>query len=156
MDCSVFKVFVLHEDLVSGIRATGVLGRLSANLEADPDPETELWEFNALRLDELWKQAITHAIEADMIIISTATEAPLPDHVAEWLDSALFLKRGGQPSVVVLLEWQAEPGAESSRRCASVRGLAEKHGVDFLTNAGDWKLDPAGAANRARELEHAV
>jgi len=143
MDRSPFKIIVLHEDLVTGIRASAMLKRLVDQFHSKSEMETEIWKFDTLRNRSLWEQAAAQGIGSDMILIAVGSGNFLPDHLKDWIENVLFQKQGGQPSVLVLLNWQMVPGAESSTVEGDLRQQAEKYGVDFLCNTSEWRLAAA-------------
>jgi hypothetical protein len=142
---SAFKIFVVHEDTLTGVRAAAVLGRLADYLDHEPVIQNEIWKFDSLAHPALYEQASEQAIAADMIIVSAGGGQALPAHVEDLVADALAHKQGRPAAVVALLDLKLQGAAEPSPVCARLRQLAENAGVDFFCNTGEsyWANDTA-------------
>ena len=137
---SVLKIVIAHENLVTGIEAATMLGRLVAQLEAEFglkgdawQIETAVWKFEMLRDPELWKQAATEAVEADIIIFAAGCAA-LPASVRNWIENVLSMKDGGPAALLALLHRSPETSGSPPRLEDYLRQLAEQCGLDFFCN----------------------
>jgi hypothetical protein len=98
--------------------------------------DNSVWKFEMLRDPELWKQAATEAIEADMIIISVGG-AELPACVKNWIESVLPMKEGKPAALVALLDRGNDASGEPPRPQTYLRRLAGQSGLDFFCNTDD-------------------
>ena len=137
---SVLKVIVAYEDIITGVEATAVLSRLAGQLETEFQIKSDTWRmdnsawrFEMLRDPELWKQAATEAVEADIIIISVGC-AELPACVRNWIESVLPMKGGRPAALVAMLDRRNDASGEPPRPEAYLRRLARQCGLDFFCN----------------------
>ena len=134
-----FKINIVHEDTVAGLRAAGVLqhlaARLGARLERDINPWqicTRVWKFEWLQNPELWEEAVARAVESDLIILAMGGRAELPACVRCWIESVLPRKREGLTGLIALLDrrWETRPLPPARY----LRQLARQYGVNFFCN----------------------
>ena len=79
-----FRMVLLHEDLVSGIRGTSVVERLAGQLEMVVGRlDTDIWKFAVLCDPILSAQAVELLRQASMIIISAGGQMDSPGHIRE-------------------------------------------------------------------------
>lgn len=140
---SLLKIVIVHGDLITGIHAAAVLRRLAAGLDAEFEIKSDewridsgVWKFEMLHDPELWEQAASEAVEADMIIISAGGDE-LPVCVEQWIESVLPLKAGGPAALVALLDQSDEASGGPLRLEVYLRRLAEQFGLDFFCNTED-------------------
>ncbi|HTX22216.1 MAG TPA: hypothetical protein VMD27_10225 [Candidatus Aquilonibacter sp.] len=140
---SLLKIVIVHGDLITGIQATAVLRRLAAGLDAefeikcdDWQIDSGVWKFEMLHDPELWEQAASEAVEADMIIISVGSEE-LPVCMERWIESVLSTKAGAPAALVALLDRSNEAFGDPLRSEVYLRRLAEQFGLDFFCNTDD-------------------
>jgi len=130
-----FKIVLLHDDPVSGVRGASVLERLAGQLETEQGKfDTDIWKFDVLRHPDLREHAATRIREADMIIISATGNAELPDHVQSCLETALSQRPERAAAMVALLDQDLIGGGELSQLGAGVRQLAARFGLGFFCN----------------------
>jgi hypothetical protein len=135
-----FKIVLLHEDLVSGRRGSSVVDRLAGQLEMDVGQlETEMWKFSVLRDRDLRAHAMTPLIQANMIIIAAAGGTDLPMHIREMIEAALRLRGDHDAAIVALFDWENATWDELPRAGRYLKRLAEKTGLDFFCNKGEWQ-----------------
>ena len=142
LDRSSFKIFVLYEDTLTGMRANAVLGRLTDQLEVMSEIENQAWKFDSLSHPELWDQASAQAAAAEMIVVSACGNNLLPSYVKDLIEEALSGRQRRKAAVVALLDWEQELSHHPSVLCASLRQLTEKWGMDFFSNTGEWYFAP--------------
>lgn len=140
---SVLKIVIVYEDLVTGIEATAVLSRLAGQLETEFQIKSDTWrmdnsawKFEMLREPELWNQAATEAVGADIIIVSVGG-AQLPACVRNWIENVLPMKEGRPAALVAMLDRRNDASGEPPRLGAYLRRLAEEYGLDFFCNTND-------------------
>jgi hypothetical protein len=142
---SAFKVFVVHEDTLTGVRAAAVLGRLGDFLNNEPVIQNDIWKFDSLAHPALYEQASRQAVAADMIIVSASGSQPLPAHVDEMIFDALGRKKNRPAAVVALLDMKTDCAGESPVG-ARLRQMAGETGTDYFCNSGEsyWASAFAG------------
>ena len=142
LDRSAFKILVLHEDTLTGVRATSVLERLTDQLEVVSAIKSKVWKFDSLSHPELWEQAAVQAGEADMVVVSACGNHLLPPCVRSLIEDALSCRYGRKAAVVALLDWDLELSPQPSPLYTSLRQLTEKWGMDFFCNTGESYFAP--------------
>jgi hypothetical protein len=132
-----FKLVVVYDDFVSGIRARDFSDRLAARLEPEFKFSSDLWKFDFLVGRVLREQAAAAAAEADIIIVSADAATVLPGHVKSWMDGWLP-QQHHRPSILIALIHQEEdrPCEQPSVLCAYLRQIAEAAGMDFFCKTG--------------------
>ena len=128
-----FKIVLLHDDPVSGVRGASVLERLAGQFEAEQGKfDTVIWKFDVLRHPGLREHAATRIREADMIVISATGNAELPGHVQSCLETALSQRPGRAAAMVALLDRESARSGELPRLGSHVRQLAARFGLGFF------------------------
>ncbi len=143
-----FRIVLLHEDLVSGIRGASVVERLAGQLEMEVGRlDTDIWKFAVLCDPTLSAQAVDLLRQANLIIISAGGNADLPGHIREIIEQALCFRTRRDAAIVALLDRGDSPGnnCELSRLGLYLRDLAVQTGLDFFCNQGRWHLPVAAA-----------
>jgi hypothetical protein len=137
---SPLKVIIVHENTTAGLQAANVLQKLATQLEnklgIDVNPWeicSHVWRFEWLQNPKLCEQAVTEAIDADMIIVSTENCAELPASVCSWIESVLPRKQG-TVALVAILGRQDGPHSAALPSERYLRQLAHHYHVDFLCN----------------------
>lgn len=96
------KVVVAYEDFSAGQRAVGLLKGLLQNLSDEVELQPVLWRFDLLKDLHWHKMAVTDAVHADMLVLSTSGSSHLPEAISRWLESAIALKQGDSAALVIL------------------------------------------------------
>ncbi|HEY1663708.1 MAG TPA: hypothetical protein VGI03_14920 [Verrucomicrobiae bacterium] len=138
---SVFKIVIVHDDLISAIQAVEMLKRLAERLESEHgigcniwQTINNIWKFDWLEDPELWEQVVANTIEADMIIISAGSSTELPACVRNWIEKALPRKQGEPTALVALIGGERKNRSESSQSGVFLRQMAQQFGFDFFCN----------------------
>ncbi len=141
---TLFKVTIVHEDTVTGLQATEVLKRLAAQLsgrlgmEISPwEFDNHVWKFDWLNEPEVFQEAVSTSVEADMIIISARAEDELPINIRSWIESVLPRKEGDCSALVAVLTRNENASTTALAPARYLRQLAQTHGVDFFCNLDD-------------------
>lgn len=135
------RVVIAYNDLASGQRAVRVLADLAKSLGEEIQFEPLPWSFGLLSDPDWGKVAASDAINADILIISTSSERPLPTAVGRWTESAIHRKRGTLAAVVALLGTEENPDGAGSSRLAAIRMAARQAGLEFFAPARRDDLD---------------
>ena len=142
-----FHIVLLHEDLVSGIRGSSVLERLAGQLEMESGQlDIEIWKIAVLRDARLRGRVITALAHANMIIVSAAGGAELPDHIKELIETSCARRSDRDAAIVALLDWERATSGQMPRVGRYLRRLAAQTGMAFFCNqgAGQPRLERAG------------
>ena len=120
-----FKIVFLCEDLASLARAENLRNTLTRNCAAAVHIESHFCEYPRLCHPQLRQTTLTHAIEADMLIISAKGTNSIPEFVQDWLDEvgalrpekiicAEFLEIAGPPDELVFHRFIEKWAAQNS------------------------------------------
>ena len=137
-----FRIVLLHEDRVSGIRGSAVLERLAGQLETEVGQlDTDIWKFAVLCEPALSARALDHLRRANMIIISVGGQVELPGHIRDIIEQALYFRVSPAAAMVALLDHEPGPGShiELPRAGLYLQNLAARTGLDFFCNEGPWR-----------------
>jgi len=127
---SELKIVILCEDLQSGKDAKEFQDQLGLSLTSNIALVPEAWTFLALADPELQELAAQEIAEADMIIVSTRSNAELPQWLRGWLESRLTEPERPKALVALLGSTQAPPQARATRLC--LEDVAARNRVDFF------------------------
>ena len=131
----VFKVVIAYETFAAAARARQVSDRLNAELNL----ECDVWNMDSLVHPPLRELAVAAAAQADVIIIATHGSEDLPMFVKDWIEGWLPRKKSGPTALVALLVDKGETSGEPPALCIYLGRIAERGGMDFVSNAGDWR-----------------
>jgi len=155
-----FKMVLLHDDLIAGVRGTSVLERLAGQMEEECDQlDTETWKFEWLRQPEARAQATSGIRAANLILISADGREELPEYIKRWFESVLARRPDREAAMVALLGQEPPPGRELPCLGEYLLGLAAKSGLDFFCNQGrrlaclEPPSDPATPTARLEKRE---
>ena len=130
---AVFKVVIAYETFAAAARARQVSDRLNAELNL----ECDVWNMDSLVHAPLRELAAAAAAQADVIIIATHSGEALPTSVKDWIEEWLPRKKSGPTALVALLVHNGETSREPTAVCVYLSRIAERGGMDFISNAGD-------------------
>jgi hypothetical protein len=129
-----FTVVAIHDGYLAKERAQGAQDGLEAALPRDCRMRAFLWSFDKLSVPGLRAMSIHLAAAADMIIVATDEEAPLPGHLTQWLDSCRIEFDGKRP-VIVALHQEVQDCCNTPRQlCACLEPLARCWQTPFFCN----------------------
>jgi hypothetical protein len=127
---SELKIVIVCEDLQSGKEAKELQDQLGLSLESKVALVPEAWTFRALKDPALQELATQETAAADMIILSTRSNAELPQWLRGWLESRLNEQDGPKALVALLGSAQATPQARATR--LYFEDVAARSRVDFF------------------------
>lgn len=135
-----FKIVLLYEDLAAGLRGSTVLKRLAGQLEMDSDQlDTDIWKFELLLFQpEILEQVTFQIMWANLIVVSSASNANLPSHVKDCLERALALRQNRDAAIVALPGNQQMATSEMPHTGAYLCRLAQEFGLQFLLDKEEW------------------
>ena len=107
-----FKIVFLCEDQASLGRAENLKSTLAKNCASAVHIESHFCEYARLCHPQLRQTALTHAVEADMLVISAKGMEPIPGFVQNWMEEvgalrpekiicAEFLEIAGPPNQLI-------------------------------------------------------
>ena len=126
------NILLVYEDSETGLRAKrSLLGLQDLGLAAS-SMRTRLWRRELLGTKLLRQQAAREAVASDVIIISLHGDQPLPQEIAQCLDSWLEKKEARPYAIGVLLDKSSTIRRESHPLLAYFRKLAQRGSAEFL------------------------
>lgn len=129
------RVVIAYNNRTAGFRAMRMMGDLGRSNGNDGDFHPILWPFELLA-DEDWGQlAADDALRADVLIIATSCENPLPAAVGRWAESTIRRKQGTAAVVVVLFGSEEHPDGRDSSRLKVIQTAARGAGIEFFASA---------------------
>lgn len=131
-----WSVIVLYEDTDIRQRAMRVCDHLMRQFWSDIEFDFNWWRFGYLHDEVLAERAISHAADADAIILAARSEGDLSPTVKQWLEHAVE-RRGAREGAFIALfgGGESEGSLLSPRKDAYLRNLAQVAGMDYLTEA---------------------
>ena len=126
------NVLIAYEDVPAGQHAMRILADLARKSEDDLELHPKLWRFDLLADPEWWTSALTDAVNADMLIISTSGASGLPTAVEDWVNACLAQMRGTSAAVIALLGTADHADRPSSPRFQFVQRAANEAELDFF------------------------
>jgi hypothetical protein len=147
-------VFILYEDLPTGLRAKQSLDLLPNRLLAGAPVSTHLWKIALLADALLAGQAVLEAAAASVIILSVHGRGELPEIVRTWLRGWLARKEQRPYALGVLLDAEQAGQGSENPVVQYVQQVAEAGGADLFygfseTPAGDLESVIAEIEDRA-------
>lgn len=129
---SPFNIAVIYEDTQSRNDAIILCERMAHNLGSECDFKVDWWKFDFLRDQTLGKAAADATAHADMVIVSTKSEAPLPDDIQLWMKACLQRKHRRQRALIALLRVAKELKKGVTPVHSFLAALAAASRMDFL------------------------
>ncbi len=136
-DPAPLRIAILHDDLAAGEQATQALAALARDFAGEIVIQPAFWPF--AMLDQPWGRlaAGAEAGAADLLILSTRAEGPLPATVQDWVRHWIEHRHGTGAAVLALLGRPGSFDAADSARLGPLRELAQRAGVEiFAPRAG--------------------
>ncbi len=128
------RVVIAYGDLAAGKRAMHVMGELGKRVDDNVQFHTLPWRFDLLA-DADWRAMATRdALSAEMLIVATSDNGPLPPGVALWIEETIHQKRGTSAAVVALLGHAGNVEA-GPRHWQAIKTAAREAGLDFFSPA---------------------
>jgi hypothetical protein len=133
-----FNVVLAYDEIAGGMRAKEFFDDL-ARLHGELFKFTcQLWNFEVMREPQLFEAAVRDASSAEMIVIATRRKEGVSGDARRWMERWLPSKDSGRDAILVLLTGKAA-GAHCERAIrASLRQMADRGGVAFLSKEIDW------------------
>ncbi len=127
---------MLHEDTITGVRATASSAGLPDQLGEEPAIKSEIWKIPvAQATPSSGSRHPPEAIEADMIVVSACGSNLLPSHIKDLIEDALIRKQGRQTAVVALLDWERDPSTQPSPRFAATSDNGQEKRPAWISSA---------------------
>ena len=127
-----FRAMVLYEMMESALCAKALLECVQSDMESPPQFEVEFWRFDWLRERSLRDIALSIAGNSDLIIVATATAAPLPLEMERLLDA--WAGRCGDPclALIAIHSWQRTNRTRYELLNDRLQRAAQAKGVEFF------------------------
>jgi hypothetical protein len=140
------EVAILYEDWGTGLRAKQACDHLAQRVPAEVGFCLDLWRFDLLE-EEAWRtQALSAAVDSDLLIVSAHGHRALPSALESWLQDWL-VRRPNEPTGLVLsLDLGAKGSAAAQQLLAEWASLAQSAQVDLFLHFGDAPQRPPAPA----------
>ncbi|MEQ2010087.1 MAG: hypothetical protein ABMA26_25165 [Limisphaerales bacterium] len=126
------RVVIAYNEMAAGKRAIRVMTDLGKSLGEAVEFHPLPWSFDLLSDTDWGEVAANDAIKADILIIATSSEQPLPTVVERWATDAISKKRGTPAAVVALFGPEEKPDGRSSSRMEAIRAAAHRAELAFF------------------------
>lgn len=136
-DPAPLRVAILHDDLAAGEQATQALAAIARDFAGEITIHPAFWPF--AMLDQPWGRlaAGSDAGAADLLILSSRAEGPVPATVQAWIRHWITHKQGAGAAVLVMLGRPGRFEAVHSERLDFLRELARSAGVEVFAPRPD-------------------
>lgn len=153
-DIPALYIQMVYEDTATGLRARQALDRLAFNLKLETDFHVDLLRFDFLWEPAFREQALEHAADADILLLSAHGQDGLPLVVSSWLAQWLARELGRPRALVLSFDEDASGSVAANRILASLQAAAQPAGVDVFphwsqTLGTDWNVTIQGVQYRA-------
>jgi len=147
------KIVTFYEDFADAARAMKKFDSIVRAFGGDLPVHATSWSFELLckaRLNSIILDDVSHA---DVLIVASNGNRPLPERVASWVEICVHAAPGGKPVIVGLHDEELEPDGVAAPLCSSLDHAAKRTGAAFMCNrdlAERLKPDAASSPIRAR------
>lgn len=137
-----FSVAAIHDGFFANVRALEALEWLNFTLRPDFRVCPASWSFDKLESLHERNKSVRAAAAADLLIVSAADEAPLPEHIKQWFDLIPKQQRVTRPILVALHAEDFEFNSAQGFLCSHLKAVADSWKTEFMCNAEfDQRLD---------------
>jgi len=153
----ILEVAVLYEDSATRDRALQVCDHLALELEDEVKLEFTWWRLDFLTDGRVAWEATESAIRAGMMVFALHLGNSLPATLLHWIESWADDREISDGAVVGLIGLGSETANWTSPRHNLLRKIAERAGMDYLTQ-GHFNPDEISAAamSDVGEREHSL
>lgn len=137
-----FSVVAIHDGFFANVRAMEALEWLEYTLCPDLRVCPMNWSFEKLETQEGRSTSVRAAAAADLLLVSTTGDSPLPEHIRQWFGAIPQQQRDTRPILVALHEEDFEFSSSPGPLCAHLREVADSWRTEFMCNSEfDQRLD---------------
>jgi len=130
-----WTVTVLYEDTDIRQRAMQVSDHLMRRFWSDIEFDFNWWRFSFLEDPVLARQAGRHLADSNVLILALRREGDLPASFKQWLEASLEARGVREGVLIALFDEEGTPPPLGSRKDLGLRRLAQRSGMDYLTEA---------------------
>jgi hypothetical protein len=147
------RVVIAYDAVAAGQRALRMVTHLAKSQGDDLELELLPWSFDLLA-DEVWREVVAiDALHADILIIATHSDQPLPPAIGRWAEDAIRRKHGTSTAVVALFGPEENPDGVGSVRLRAMQQVVREAGLDFFAPSPRHELnDTIANIHRRAEL----
>jgi hypothetical protein len=132
-----FSVVIAYEDLDAGKNARRTYDYVAHQLGYDCHFTNEMWNFDVLGIPRLRELAARDARQADMIIIASHGDAPLPESVKAWIETWLS-EEVNSMALVALFDAAHLATAGALEIRDYLTAVARRGNMEFFAQTGPW------------------
>jgi hypothetical protein len=100
------RAVIAYDEVSAGRRAMGMLNRLLEQEKQSVHLLPELWRFDLLHDPDWHEQAISDALRADLLILSTSHLGTIPSAIERWISAILARRQGASIAILSLFGCQ--------------------------------------------------
>jgi hypothetical protein len=149
-----FSAIAIHDGYQAEMQVNHAFTWLHQSFRADLRMSFNSWSFEKLvaALD-IRAMSVRMGSEADVIILSTTSDEPLPDHIKRWLDSINCQQRDQRALLIALGDDARASFTHPGTLCEYLRQWAARWNADFICCA-DLRQPPVRQSILRRINEH--
>lgn len=132
-----WNVTVLYEDTDIRQRAMDVSDLLMRRFWSDIEFDFNWWRFSFLDDPMLARQASRHLSDSNVLILSLRRKNELSANLKRWLEQSLDARGVREGAFIALFDEAGTPPPTGSHQDLYLRSLAQRSGMDYLTEAPD-------------------
>ena len=147
------NVLVVYENLTAGQRAMRLCRDLTVQQQDGFTLQPRFWRLDLIADAVCGGFAIADAVQAELVIVSTSSQAELPKPAQHWLKLCLAVARKGGTcaAVVALLATNEQFNEAYFSNLQFLRSLAQEAGVEFFAPFANRKQDVRAKVTVASE-----
>ena len=131
---SSLKIAVAYDGFSDLIRVSEMWARLAMRQSGATKVDSAAWNFSSLRDPNLGAEAAAQTAQANMIVLSFSGRGGPPEHMKNWIDSWLPLKKRRGDAIVVMLDVESPLGEAARMFRDQLKRLARRSGMTFFCN----------------------
>lgn len=135
-----WNVQILCEDAETGVAARRLLDQALASQNLHATCHIRQWRFEEVRDVTVLEDAVEHALESDLVLVSAHGSCPLPDAVLDFCGGWVPRRAGAACPLVVLFEAGCTGDDASEQFTFSLRRLADRAHVPLYRSLSDAVL----------------
>lgn len=128
-----FSVIAIHDGYHSEMQVNHAFTWLHQSFHSDLRMSFNAWAFEKLvAAPDIRAMSVRIGTKADMIIIATSSDEPLPDHIKRWLDSIIWQQRKGRAMILALEPDGHSPCAHINTFCGDLNQWATRWQAELI------------------------
>jgi hypothetical protein len=131
------ELLLVYEDVPTALRAKRAVDHVLDGPETRGTCRIHAWNLEELR-DPTWSEHATkEALAADIVVVSTHGNDPLPSGIADHLKHWIGLKRGSPSALIISLDSNAKLFTQDKPELTELCFAASRTGMTVLLHTGE-------------------